>query len=302
MQQFRHFVCLLLFLPAALPAAPPEPPPLWSRENLFAWCIVPFDAKKRSPAERADMVVKLGLKKVAYDWRENDVPHFEEEILEYQKHGIEFFAFWDAHEKAFALFEKYGLHPQIWVTAPSPDAPAQEDRVKQAAQQLLPIVERARKLGCKLGLYNHGGWGGEPENLVAVAEALRKQTDAGHVGIIYNFHHGHGHIARVAEWWKTMQPFVLAVNLNGMETGGDAKGRKILHLGEGDRELEMMRVIEASGWRGPVGIIDHRPETDSEETLRNNLRGLEWLKGELVKPGSGGAKPFADPSAEARGK
>ncbi len=239
------------------------------------------------------MVVKLGLKRVAYDWRENDVPHFEEEILEYKKRGIEFFAFWDAHESAFALFEKYDLHPQIWVSAPSPNAATQEERVQQAAQQLRPIVERTRKLGCKLGLYNHGGWGGEPENLVAVAEALRKQGDAAHVGIIYNFHHGHGHIADFSASWKMMQPLALAVNLNGMEIGGDAKGRKILHLGEGDQEIEMMRIVEASGWRGPVGIIDHRPETDSEETLGNNLRGLEWLKRELAEPGSGGARPFA---------
>ncbi len=292
MHPLRRLVCLLFLVPISLPAASPEPSPLWKKENLFAWCIVPFDAKHRSPAERAEMVVKLGLKRVAYDWRENDVPHFEEEILEYKKHGIEFFAFWDAHENAFALFEKYGLHPQIWVTAPSPNAPTREERVRLAAEQLRPIVDRTRKLGCQLGLYNHGGWGGEPENLVAVAETIRKAGDAAHVGIICNFHHGHGHIADFSESWKMMQPLVLAVNLNGMEIGGDAKGRKILHLGEGDRELEMMRVIEQSGWRGPVGIIDHRPETDSEETLGNNLRGLEWLKSELVMPGSGGAKPF----------
>lgn len=68
------------------------------------------------------------------------------------------------------------------------------------------------------------------------------------------------------------------------------KGRS-LHLGEGDRELEMMRIIELSGWRGPVGIIDHREETDSEVTLRNNLLGLNWLRKELVKPGSGGKRP-----------
>ena len=297
MHPLHRLLCLLTLVPIGLSAASPEPSPLWEKENLFAWCIVPFDAKHRSPAERAEMVVRLGLKRVAYDWRENDVPHFEEEILEYKKHGIEFFAFWDAHENAFALFEKYGLHPQIWVTAPSPNAPTQEERVMQAAEQLRPIVERTRKLGCRLGLYNHGGWGGEPENLVAVAGALRRSGDAAHVGIIYNFHHGHGHIADFSESWKMMQPFVLAVNLNGMEIGGDAKGRKILHLGEGDEESGMMRVIGQSGWRGPVGIIDHRPETDSEETLGNNLRGLEWLKSELGEPGSGGAKPFAAPAA-----
>ena len=39
-------------------------------------------------------------------------------------------------------------------------------------------------------------------------------------------------------------------------------------------------------------LIDHRPETDSEKTLRDNLRGLQWLRQELAAPGSGGPPPF----------
>ena len=42
---------------------------LFRRDNLVAWCIVPFDAKKRGPEERAAMMEKLGLKHFAYDWR-----------------------------------------------------------------------------------------------------------------------------------------------------------------------------------------------------------------------------------------
>ncbi len=95
---------------------------VFARENLVAWCIVPFDGKKRGPAERAAMCAKLGLKKVAYDWRNEHVPTFEEEILEYRKHGIEYFAFWGGHEEAYKLFKKYDLHPQIWRTLGSPEA------------------------------------------------------------------------------------------------------------------------------------------------------------------------------------
>jgi hypothetical protein len=40
------------------------------------------------------MVAKMGIKKIAYDWRQEHVAEFEREILAYQKHGIEFFAFW----------------------------------------------------------------------------------------------------------------------------------------------------------------------------------------------------------------
>ncbi len=286
----------------ALYAEPAKQPGLYSLSNIDAWCIVPFDAKQRTPKQRSEMIVGLGLKRVAYDWREKHVAEFEEEIIEYQKHGIEFFAFWGVHPKAFELFAKYKLSPQVWLMAPNPSAPTNEEKVKLAAESLLPEVEQTRKIGSKLALYNHGGWNGEPENMAAIAEHLRKHHAAPHVGIVYNFHHGHAHIEKFAEKWKVMQPYLFAVNLNGMEVGGDTKGRKILHLGEGDRELEMMRIIEQSGWRGPVGIIDHREETDSEVTLRANLRGLEWLRKELVQAGSGGPKPKTAAPERVQGK
>ena len=90
----------------------------YSPGKLVAWCIVPFDAEKRGPEARAQLLIDLGIKRCAYDWRAEHVPTFEAEIQAYAKHGIEFFAFWGEHEDAFALFQQYGLTPQIWQTAP----------------------------------------------------------------------------------------------------------------------------------------------------------------------------------------
>lgn len=50
---------------------------------------------------------RWGLKKGAYDWRQEHLADFEREILAYQKNGIEMFAFWGVHDDAFRLFEKY---------------------------------------------------------------------------------------------------------------------------------------------------------------------------------------------------
>ncbi len=141
-----------------------------------------------------------------------------------------------------------------------------------------PIAEAAAKIGCTVALYNHGGWFGEPENQVAIVEQLQLPN----VGIVYNFHHGHDHIARFPELLRKMQPHLLAINLNGMVIDGDKAGKKILTLGEGDQELSMLKTLRDSGWRGPVGILDHRPETDSEETLGANLAGLKKLRQQLA--------------------
>ncbi|MFN7141391.1 MAG: hypothetical protein ACK4UN_18850, partial [Limisphaerales bacterium] len=53
---------------------------LFNRTNLVAWCIVPFDAKKRGPEERAQMLERLGIRRMAYDWRAEHIPTFDAEI------------------------------------------------------------------------------------------------------------------------------------------------------------------------------------------------------------------------------
>ncbi|MBL9154483.1 MAG: TIM barrel protein [Verrucomicrobiales bacterium] len=274
----RHL--LPIILPACLIGSPVAAADLFDKSNLAAWCIVPFDAKKRSPEERAEMVAKMGIKKIAYDWRQEHVAEFEREILAYQKHGIEFFAFWSTHDEAFRLFEKYDLHPQIWLTLSGGSEATPEERVKAAATRLLPIVERTRKAGCPLGLYNHGGWGGEPENLVAVCEYLKKNHGADHVGIVYNLHHGHSHLDRLPAAIERMKPHLLCFNLNGMDIAGDTKGRKILPLGVGTEDVKVLRQIRASGYNGPVGILNHTDE-DAEGRLLDNLDGLNWLVPQL---------------------
>ena len=276
--------CLLgLALIASLhaPLAASEAPSLFERKNIVAWCIVPFDSSKRGPAERAEMVRQLGITKVAYDWRGEHVPQFEQEILEYKKRGLEYFAFWSVHDEAFRLFEKYRLNPQIWILATSPAGTlTREQQVKEAATKLLPLVERTRKLGSQLGLYNHGGWGGEPENLIAVCEYLRQQHGATHVGIVYNQHHGHSHVDRFAQAMAAMKPYLLCLNLNGLTRDGDKRGMKIQPVGQGELDLPMMKIIAASGYRGPIGIIGHTND-DVELRLRDNLEGLDWLVPQL---------------------
>jgi putative membrane-bound dehydrogenase-like protein len=247
------------------------------RENLVPWCIVPFDAKKRGPVERAKMLVRLGLKRSAYDWRAQHVSEFEEEILQYKKQGIEFFAFWGGHEKAFELFQKHNIHPQTWKTLPSPKSGTQEEKIISAKDSMIKLARCTAEIGCKLGLYNHGGWGGEPANMVAVCKALRTEGHT-HVGIVYNWHHGHGRIKQWKEDLELMKPYLHCLNLNGMNQGGNTK---ILELGKGEHEKAMLKTLIQSGYDGPVGILDHQNNLDAEESLLANIRGLERLKQEI---------------------
>jgi sugar phosphate isomerase/epimerase len=265
---------VVLMMGCVVVGAPDRPQSVFAKNNLVAWCIVPFDASQRGPEERAEMLERLGIKKVAYDWRANHVPTFEQEILAYKKHGLEYFAFWDWHPAMAPLIEKHGIKPQIWKSFGAPATGTQEERVRAAAQGIMPLVEQARELGCQLALYNHGGWGGEPRNMVAVCQWLRQNANADHVGIVYNLHHGHGHIEDFAEVLKAMKPYLFCLNLNGMNTGAKPK---ILPLGQGQHDLKLLKIIAQSGYHGPIGILDHRANLDAEQSLRENLDGLKGL-------------------------
>jgi hypothetical protein len=287
----------LLLLPVALvglvpPSSAALATDLWSRDNLVAWCIVPFDAKKRDASARATMLDRLQLRRLAYDWRPEHVPFFDAEVTTMAHHGIELTAWWfparldDTAQRILAVIARHQIHPQLWVSGGSgalKDPAEHAARVASDTARLRPIVEAAAKLGCKVGLYNHGGWFGEPENQLAILENFRRDGLT-NVGIVYNFHHGHDHIVRFPELWSRIQAHTLAVNLNGMTLGGDKAGKKILYLGEGDRELAMMRVVQASGWRGLVGILNHRTDTDAAVALSRNLAGLETLAAKLRSP------------------
>lgn len=267
----------------------PNVPANFQRANLVAWCIVPFDIKQRTPEARAQMLADLGLNRCAYDWREQHVASFEQEISVYQKYKIQYTAFWDEHPTAFKLFEEHKLSPAIWKMLKQPKAKDQATRITETVKSLMPLVEKTAAMKCKLGLYNHGGWSGEPENLVAVCEALHSQGHR-HVGIIYNFHHGHDHIGSFANSLKIMLPHLQCLNLNGMSdlkslaTQQERSRQKIKPIGSGEFEKQMIQAAISSGYKGPVGVLGHVKERDVAEVLKENLEGLEYLLGQRDKP------------------
>jgi putative heme-binding domain-containing protein len=277
---------------------------LFARHNLVAWCIVPFDAKKRSPEERAVMLKRLGFTRFAYDWRSEHVSTFDAEMMALKRQGIKLEAFWfpaaldkDA-QTILDLLERHRIKTQLWVTMgdPAPQTKAQDDKVAAAARILAPIADRSARIGCTVGLYNHGGWFGEPENQLAVIAHLKRAN----VGIVYNLHHGHQHLARFPALLKSMMPHLLALNLNGMVKDGDRLGKKIVPLGQGDDDLQILKIIRDSGYRGPIGILGHTQD-DAEARLRDNLEGLDWLVGQLEgKPAKPRPKPRTYDAASTR--
>jgi hypothetical protein len=291
----RTFIPLLLFISFSLiwfsscqqDQKMTEVHPLFSENNLVAWCIIPYDNQNRTPRQRAEMLNELGFSKMAYDWRTEHLPDFPEEIRTLQEHGIELSAVWlwvDAqvadgflpeHDFIFDTLVNEGVSTRIWVGMHENvyDGLDDDEKVNHVSRIIRRIHERAKDSGSLVSLYNHQGWLGIPENQVRVIEA----TGIDDIGIAFNFHHGHDQISRFSEALEIMMPWLETVNLNGMVINGD----QILDIGKGDYEKEMIETLIRSGYSGHIGIIGHTYNEDVREVLERNLKGLNEILVEI---------------------
>jgi hypothetical protein len=121
---------------------------LWAHNNVLAWGVAPFDVMQRGPEQRAAMLERLGIKNIAFNWRERDVPAFDDQIEALKRHGINLVA-WAVYDtedlgatvdwkdrimadpgvlvsmsKAAAdltvgetleIFRRHNVHPQLWL-------------------------------------------------------------------------------------------------------------------------------------------------------------------------------------------
>ncbi len=269
--------------PKVAPSAAQARPQVQGRplamDDLVAWCIVPFDSRKRTPEERIAMLERLGFKRYAYDWRAEHLPDTARELKLARDRGIRVEAVWvwieadrpgklsDSNERLLGALKEAGLSTQLWVGfAPGFfEGMADGEKVARGAEMVGYLSDRAAETKSRVALYNHGDWVGEPENQVRIIQAVPGRE----IGLVYNFHHGHEHIARFDAVVKAIRPYLWVVNLDGMRP----EGPKILPFGAGTEERRMLQVVLDSGFAGPFGVLGH-VDADVEEILRGNLRGL----------------------------
>lgn len=263
---------------------------LFAQDNLVAWCIVPFDALKRGPEERVAMLGRLGFAQYAWDWRDEHLADFPRELQLAKEKGIRLRAVWLWMEQGKdeagrlsagnrtvmdAVFNA-GLSVDYWVGFHENffEGLNEAERVERGAAIVAFLAREAANGRSTVSLYNHGGWFGETENQIAIIEAAAPAVGEARVGMVYNFHHAHHEIVEFAENLRRMLPYLRAVNLNGMKP----EGPKILPIGAGTHEAEMLTVLVKSGYSGPVGVLGHVDDADVEQVLAKNLAGLRTLE------------------------
>ena len=284
----KHLVIVILYLSMISCHTKKSISPIsgpFEMENLIPWSIVAFDSKERGPHERVNMVKDLGFSQYAFGGRQKHIDTFDEEIEIAKANDVKITAVWlylnaqkdkpghlrSQNEKVLEAISKSGIQPQIWVGFnPSYfDDNSDKESFAKGEEMIAYLTSRAEELGCQVGLYNHGGWMGNPDNQLRIIESLQRQN----IGIVYNFHHGHKDIDRYKRLFPKLLPHLYCVNLNGM----DKKGSKILPIGEGDYEAEMINYLLEIGYGGPWGILGHVKGGDAKVILEKNLLGLKKM-------------------------
>jgi sugar phosphate isomerase/epimerase len=257
----------------------------FKKENLIPWSIVGFDVKERTPNARLEMLGQLGYKQYAYGNRPKHIPTMQTEWQLAKEKAIDIKAVWlyinlnkdkidklkPESEVVFKNLETVGLKTQIWVGFDPRyfENISDEVSLKEAVKMIKYLSTRAKTLGCKIALYNHGGWFGKPENQLKIIKALPNEK----IGVIFNFHHAHDTLENYSKNIKMLLPYLWCVNLNGMKKGGP----KIIPIGKGTLEKDMIQQLLNLNYKGPFGILGHVKGGDPEVILQENYDGLQEL-------------------------
>lgn len=252
-------------------------------DRVIAWCVVPFDANNRNPQERIEMLQDLGIRKYAYDWREKHLDEMTTEWKLAKEKNIAVTAVWlwldartdtigrlsPSNERLFANIDSADLQTEIWLSFNNNyfDSLSREAALNKGIEIVSYVADRAAALGCKLALYNHGSWFGEPENQINIIKGIPGKD----IGIVYSFHHGHKQIDRYPQLITSMMPYLKAVNLNGMKR----EGPMILPINKGNEEQGMIKFLLDQGYKGPLGVLGHVEDRDVKLVLTENLEGLK---------------------------
>ena len=144
---------------------------------------------------------------------------------------------------------------------------SQDESVELAAEMIQFMKNKVDSLGSKLALYNHSGWFGNPYNQLEILEKL----NADDISIVYNFHHAQDFVDQHSDIISKIMPYLSQVNLNGM----DKEKTKILTIGKGDFEYDMIKKLIDGGFNGPWGILGHIKSEDVELVLKRNIEGIK---------------------------
>jgi len=172
----------------------------------------------------------------------------------------------------------------LWLWVPStklkPSDPAGDTL---AVPVLREIADLAREAGLKVALYPHAGlWVERVDDAVRLA----RQVERKNLGVTFNLCHwlmvdGKDLDARL----KEARPFLLAVTLNGADTGAKDWGKLIQPLDAGSYPVaSLLDQLRALDYQGPVGLQHYGIQGDAGVNLQRSMNAWRSMRGTALMP------------------
>ena len=253
--------------------------------EVSPWCIIGFDSLDRTPQQRIDMLKEMGFTKYGFNKGKGDLTTMKDEFQLAKENNIEITSIFlwlnakrdsigklsPANQELLGNLKDIGYKPTIWVSFSDNFFKKlnQEESIELSIKMIEYVKTKADELGCKLAIYNHHGWFGNPHNQVEILKKINRDD----ITMVYNFHHAQEHVDEFPAIVKKIKPYLSYVNLNGVKK----EGPQILPIGKGDHEIEMIKQLMDEGYHGPWGILGHIKTDDVEKVLERNIDGLDLL-------------------------
>ncbi|MGY6648336.1 sugar phosphate isomerase/epimerase family protein [Wenyingzhuangia sp. IMCC45574] len=257
--------------------------------EVSPWCIIGFDSLNRTPKQRISMLKQMGFTKYGYNKGKGDLSKMKDEFRLAKENNLQItsvFLWLNANRDSIGKLSSMNQEllnnlteidtkPTIWLSFSHNFFKNinQNESIEVATKMIKQIKLKADEIGCKLALYNHHGWFGNPYNQLEVLEKLNQDD----ISIVYNFHHAHEYVDEFPKIVKKIMPYLSYVNLNGVKK----EGPKILPIGKGDFELKMIQQLLEEGYKGPWGILGHIKNEDVQKVLNRNIDGLKLINSKL---------------------
>ncbi len=256
--------------------------------EFFPFCIDWHDARKRGPAEQAEMLRELGYPGVGHIFTDN----VEERLATLDAAGLRLYQItitvdvgpdkkpYDAARMREVFQAVKGRRVQFCLIV-NGGKPSDESGDPRAVEVLRGLSDLAKDSGSHLLLYPHlHSWVERIEDACRVAD----QVDRPNVGVMFNLCHW----LRVdqnrdpAPLLRRALPRLGAVSINGADGLDPNPGwsRYIQPLDKGDYDLAgFLRTLRDLGYRGPVGLQCYGIGGDARDHLARSLVRWRELRG-----------------------
>ena len=168
----------------------------------------------------------------------------------------------------------------VTTAALKPSDPAGDARAVPVLRELATLAEQAKLC---VALYPHTGlWVERVEDAVRLA----RQVDRKNLGVTFNLCHwlmvdGKDLDARLAD----ARPMLMAVTLNGADTGGKDWGKLIQPLDSGTFPVpDLLDKLRSLDYHGPVGLQHYGIAGDARANLQRSMNGWRSMSGIALMP------------------